>query len=469
MYIRFFLIVALFCTFTTYAYEVKRIRRHIQKPVSPTKDSFYVPKEGWEKAKPGTILASRKIQAGFTERRKIHLDGAYQLLYRTSGVDDKSPSFSVTTVLVPKNARTNKLVMVMPYEDSNFVDCAPSYKIQLGAPNEVNPIQSVEELMWTSILNDGWILTLPDHQGPLSAFSSSFIHGHASLDALRATLNFDTLKLQPDDPIVGIGYSGGAMAGGWAASLHDSYASELNVVGWALGGTPSNLTGTFRGVNGGLFAGFSVAGIAGLVDSYPEVNDYIGSVITPAGNDALQYTREHCMIGIVVGLQNVNMTLDSFVSNGNTLLTDEKIAPLLNKLTMGTEERYTPKAPVYMYHARNDEIIPFERANQTANTWCNNGANILFQDYTSISMGHVSTEVMNTPFVLKFIRDRMSGVDFVKGCQWKSDLNPLWEPDILGARLIEVFNSLLNVLGAQVGRTDEVFKESIKQRNFTKS
>ena len=71
--------------------------------------------------------------------------------------------------------------------------------------------------------------------------------------------------------------------------------------------------------------------------------------------------------------------------------------------------------------------------------------------------------------MLKFIRDRMKGVDFVKGCQWKSDLNPLWKPDILGARLIEVFNSLLNVLGAQVGRTDEVFIESIKQRNFTKS
>ena len=107
MYMRFLLIVALICTLTSYAYEVKRVRRLIPKPVSPTKDSFYVPKEGWEKTKPGTILASRKIQAGFTERRKINLDGAYQLLYRTSGVDDKSPSFTVTTVLVPKNARTN--------------------------------------------------------------------------------------------------------------------------------------------------------------------------------------------------------------------------------------------------------------------------------------------------------------------------------------------------------------------------
>lgn len=466
---RLFLVVSFICMLTTHGSDIKRLRRDTQKPLSPTKDPFYVPRQGWDQAKPGTILASRKIQAGFSEKSKINLDGAYQLLYRTSGVDVNSPSFTVTTVLVPKNAKANKLVMVMPYEDSNFVDCAPSYKIQLGAPNEMNPIQSVEELMWTSMLNDGWILTLPDHQGPLSAFSSSFIHGHASLDALRATLNFETLKLQPDAPIVGIGYSGGAMAGGWAASLQDSYASELNVVGWALGGTPSNLTGTFNGVNGGLFAGFSVAGIAGLVDSYSEVNDYIGSVITHAGNDALQYTREHCMIGIVMGLQNVNMTLDSFVSNGNTLLTDERIAPLLNKLTMGTDKKYTPKAPVYMYHARNDEIIPFERANQTANAWCNNGANILFQDYTSISMGHVSTEVMNTPFVLKFIRDRMSGVDFVKGCQWKSDLNPLWKPDILGARLVEVFNSLLNVLGAKVGRTDEILKESIKQRNLTKS
>ena len=210
---------------------MRRNRRDSPHPPSPIYDSFYVPKKGWDETKPGTVLASRNIQAGFTKTQKINLDGAYQLLYRTSGVDDKSPSYSVTTVLVPKNARPNKLVLIMAYEDSNFVECAPSYKIQLGAPLETNPIQTVEELMWTSVLNDGWTVTIPDHQGPLSAFSSSFIHGHASLDAIRATLNFEQLKLDPKSAVVGMGYSGGAIAGGWAASLLGSYATELNVVG----------------------------------------------------------------------------------------------------------------------------------------------------------------------------------------------------------------------------------------------
>ena len=121
----------------------------------------------------------------------------------------------------------------------------------------------------------------------------------------------------------------------------------------------------------------------------------------------------------------------------------------------------------YMYHALHDEVIPFDRANQTANAWCKGGANLLFQEYTGIEMGHVSTEVLNTPFVLKFIRDRMSGREFLNGCQWKSDLNPLWRPDILGARLTEVFNSILNFFGTSVGRTDRIIQESIINHNFT--
>ena len=91
---------------------MRRNRRDSPHPPSPIYDSFYVPKKGWDETKPGTVLASRNIQAGFTKTQKINLDGAYQLLYRTSGVDDKSPSYSVTTVLVPKNARPNKLVPV---------------------------------------------------------------------------------------------------------------------------------------------------------------------------------------------------------------------------------------------------------------------------------------------------------------------------------------------------------------------
>lgn len=435
-------------------------------PLSPTLDPFYVAPEGWEHTEPGTILSTRKIQAGFTTKQKINLDGAYQVMYRTTGVTKKDPSYTVTTVLVPKKPRKNKLVMVMPYEDSNFVDCAPSYKIQLGAPSDVNPMQSLQELMWTSILNDGWILTIPDHEGPLSAFASGMLEGHASLDALRATLAYEPLGLDSKTAIVGMGYSGGAIAGGWAAAMHSSYASELNVKGWALGGTPSNLTATFYGLDSGLFAGFAAAGVAGIVDSYPHVNDYVGSVITHTGNTALQYTREHCMGDIIPGLQNVNILNESFVSNTDQFLHEDSIEELLKTLTMGNDPKLTPKAPVYMYHSVNDEVISFPMANRTAELWCDHGADIHFQTFTGPEMGHVTTEVLNYPFVLKFIRDRMSDKPFQGGCHWTSTGDPLWQPDILGAKLTEVFNAILNLFGTAVGRGDHKLKERIRSGHF---
>ncbi|WFD38903.1 uncharacterized protein MJAP1_001869 [Malassezia japonica] len=213
--------------------------------------------------------------------------------------------------------------------------------------------------------------------------------------------------------IVGMGYSGGAIAGGWAASLQSAYAPELNVKGWAIGGTPSNLSATFYGLDAGLFAGFAAAGLAGVVDSYPEANDYVGSVITEEGNKALQFTREQCMGDIILGLRNVNILNQSFVSNTNNFLHADAIQGLLQTLTMGADPKLTPKAPVYMYHSVHDEVIPFAMANRTA-----------------------------------------------KLC------NPLWQPDILGAKLTEVFNAVSNLFGTDVGRGDQILKEHIQGGKF---
>ncbi|WFD01216.1 hypothetical protein MYAM1_003978 [Malassezia yamatoensis] len=448
--------------------QSRRIRRdNVKTPLPPTLDPFYVAPSGWENTKPGTILASRAIQAGFTTTQKMNLAHAYQLMYRTSGTTESEPSYSVTTVLVPNNANANSLVLMMPYEDSNFVECAPSYKVQLGAPAAVNPLQTLEELMWTSVLNDGWIMTVPDHEGPLSAFSSGKLEGYASLDAVRATLAFSQLKLPSKAKVVGMGYSGGAIAGGWAASLHSTYAPELNVQGWSLGGTPANITATLYNMDSGLFAGLTAAGLAGIIDSYPEVNDYVGGVITETGNTALQYTREHCMADIIVGLKNIQILNAGFVSNSKGFLQSSQITDLLHSLTMGTNSSLTPKAPVYMYHSVNDEVISFSMANRTAQMWCDQGATVHFQEFTGLEMGHVTTELLNSPFVLKFIRDRMAGADFGTQCKWTSTVDPLWQPDILGASLTEVLNAIYNLYGAAIGQGDQILKVSIRNGNFT--
>lgn len=37
---------------------------------------------------------------------------------------------------------------------------------------------------------------------------------------------------------------------GWAAALHATYAPELNIKGWAFGGTPANVSSTLVQVEG---------------------------------------------------------------------------------------------------------------------------------------------------------------------------------------------------------------------------
>lgn len=49
------------------------------------------------------------------------------------------------------------------------------------------------------------------------------------------------IGLNPTANSVMWGYSGGAIAVGWAAALLDSYAPELNVVGASHSGTPADL------------------------------------------------------------------------------------------------------------------------------------------------------------------------------------------------------------------------------------
>lgn len=451
----------LFLAAAVLAEPIKMVRRD-DKPMLPTLDGFYVPPKDWEKEKPGTVLKWRTIKPGFTQINKINVKDAYQLLYRSNGVDENTPMATVTTVLVPNKPRENKLVAMMPYQDSNYVGCAPSYMIQQGAPVQNNSIQSLEELMWTSILNDGWIMTVPDHEGPNSSFAIGPMAGHASLDAIRATLSFDKLKMDKKSPVVGTGYSGGAIAGGWAAQLHDSYASDVNVAGWAIGGTPANMTEVTYKLDGGPFAGLSVAGIGGIVNTFPQVNEYVGSIVTKEGNIAMQYTREHCMVDIIVNLRNTKVLNKTFSKTGSKILMSDQITPILDELSLGRDKKLVPKAPVYMYHSKNDEVIPYKSASNTAHFWCSNGGKVKFETFTGIEMGHVTTELLNTPNVLSFIRSSMDGKK-LDDCQWPSTGNPLWSPDILGAKLTEVLNAVMNFWGAAIGRGDATLKEHIQQ------
>ena len=112
---------------------------------------------------------------------------------------------------------------------------------------------------------------------------------HMAIDGILATLNLKELCLSKDTKVIGYGYSGGSIATGWAASLQPSYAPNLNMVGWTFGGTPANLTSTLEHLNGGTPAGFAVSGVAGIVDEYESVADWINDKLTHKGKHALDF------------------------------------------------------------------------------------------------------------------------------------------------------------------------------------
>lgn len=84
-------------------------------------------------------------------------------------------------------------------------------------------------------------------------------------------MNRPQIGLSPASPIAITGYSGRAIASGWAAELAPSYAPGLNIVGVAFGGPPTDYAVLHRWLNGGLGSRLYLAASAGLAGEYPEL------------------------------------------------------------------------------------------------------------------------------------------------------------------------------------------------------
>lgn len=433
------------------------------KPQTPDEDSFYQPPSGWEEKEHGTILRSRKVDIAFLQVGNVKYKEAYEILYRTSRSYEDQPSTTVTTVIVPENAKKDKLVNMNVYVDSNGAQCAPSYVLQRNAKLATDPVLNYQQVLFSTILDEGYILTLPDYEGPKRTFAAGRLEGHMAIDSILATLNLKELSLSKDTKVIGYGYSGGAIAAGWAAGLQPSYAPSLNMVGWTFGGTPANLTTTLEHLNIGLSSGFAVSGVAGIVDEYKSVADWVNARLTHKGKQALDFVRKHCTIGIVLRYPFTNILSDSFMKDGAQLLKAPLMAKVLSTLNMGMRKDETPTAPVYMYHAKMDEVIPYISAHDAAKRWGDHGANIRFEEFTDLVMGHASTELLNLPNVLLFMRDRMDGKPFVHGYEHKHSGNPLEDPGVIAKGFKALAETIKNAIDDTVGMGDKNLKAKIQE------
>ncbi|KAF7719852.1 Lipase [Penicillium ucsense] len=425
-------------------------------PLPPSQDPFYQPPAGFESHPPGSILREREVAVAFLG---LILDPvkAYQLLYRTTAIDGSAIA-AVTTVFVPLLAKKDRFISLHTAYDSSATICNPSYNYRLAAA-QTDLISSAEQLIIQTYLALGNIVSSPDYEGPDAAFSPGHLEGMGVLDSMRAVSNFKSLGLTAANPmIVGTGYSGGAIATGWAASLQPTYAPELNIKGWAQGGTPANLTGTLLFLDDTLFSGFLPAAVAGL--SMPsaygaELKPVIDRIVTPTGAQALASARQNCAPVDLLTFPEMSILSTKFQSLGRGLLYEPTIQKVLSQNTLGVNKTETPTAPVFVYHATQDEIIPYSNASALVSSWCENGVSVKFTTFAT--GGHLTTEIVALPRTISFIENAFRG-QAPTSCSSETVLSSILDPIALGIELEPVLLKLVEVI-LRLGSNDSNLKK----------
>lgn len=330
-------------------------------PVTPGNDPFYGSPLGFEAAAPGTVLKSRRTQA-LAYGLPTSLAGveAWQVQFRSTGTRGE-PITAVTTVLRPTVAlaRRRALVSYQTAMDAVAPKCRPSYALRTGTEYEAG--------LMVAALARGFTLSVPDFEGPRDAWGAGPISAQITLDGIRAALRFGPAGLGSGTPVGLIGYSGGGLASGWAAEQQASYAPELAVRGVAMDGVPADLGLVLRTADGGPFSSIPIIAAFGAAREYPELD--LDSWLSDRGRGLMRHVNEMCR----EQLARWPFERLSRLSTQGPPLELPQVKRVLEINSLG---HAVPRAPVYNYHSRFDELAPVRGADDLVARYCAGGGTV---------------------------------------------------------------------------------------------
>ncbi|WP_067829420.1 lipase family protein [Actinomadura kijaniata] len=410
-------------------------------PRTAVPDAFYTPPAGYEGTAPGTVLRSRRVQTAALSLLPQPVE-AWQLLYRTADQHGR-PMATVTTVLRPSGGAPKGLVSYQIAQDSSAPHCAPSHAIRLGNPLD-GVTGNLEILLADSVVANGFAVSVPDYQGPDSQFGAPKQPGYAILDGVRAAQRFAPLDLPGSRTPVGIwGYSGGSLASGWAAETQPGYAPELNVRGVAVGGFVTDFGQALLKINGGYGGGLIASVLPGVLRSNPDLARIADRYLTPEGRALLARSTTQC-VGPNV-LRYLFFDADRYLTVPlRTLLDRPEVREALERHDLG---KTAPTAPMFVYHAVHDELIPVDGADRAVRGYCARGTKITYTREQVSS--HGSLAVTGGPAVLSWLTRRLDGtLPDPAGCSTRTIPSTLLTPEATR----DVPHFLLSVVQGMQGR-----------------
>lgn len=420
---------------------------HVRSTPFPSKDPFYAAPDNISSYVPGAIVRSRRPPSPVgLFNFKSNLKESWQVLYRTTGALGE-PLATVTTILVPYNADFRKLLSYQVEIDAPFSGCYPSITLQQTNAKLSNIASQYSELWFISALSRGWVVNVPDHEGPDAAFASGLVGGHATLDGIRAALSSNSITgIDPKAKIAVWGYSGGSLATEWALELQQEYAPELQITVAAMGGLPANIRNGFLKINKGIGAGLSVAGTIGLSKAYPEMADMLQKHVIPSKSRAFYKAETQCLVPTL--LQYAFQDVFSYFDNGQGFINDPTVSGILQSEAMGN--RNVSNVPSYYYHAVGDEILPFQDVEALYTKYCAAGANIHLAKQAL--GGHVSTALTGAAGALQYLINVMDdGKPAPIGCSSKLEVLSVLDAknwSVLGDFVVD---NILAILGNPIG------------------
>lgn len=396
------------------------LRRSV-RPQQPADDPFYLPPQGFEHARPGTVLRSRDVELAFLGLVPQKL-AATQLLYRSTDLNGL-PQATVTTVVVPAERVAGNASPILSYQcaiDAVAGRCFPSYALRRGS-KAVGAMAQVEFLLVAAALAEGWAVSIPDHEGTQGTWGAPHEPGYHVLDGLRAALNHDALNLSAESPIGLWGYSGGGLATAWASEVYADYAPELNVVGAVLGSPVGDLGHTFRRLNGTLFSGLPALVVAALSHVYPDLDQVITEHVTDEGKAILKSLEDMTTAGAVIRM--VRKDMGTLVDQPlEQILNGPAVQHVFDSIRLGTA---APSIPVLIVQAVHDELISVEVIDELADVYSAGGTEVTY--HRDMFSEHLLLHPLSAPMTLRWLRDRFAGRPLSAHrtrTKWPTMLNP---------------------------------------------
>lgn len=333
---------------------------------------FYITPVGFDATPPGTILRSRETTAALFGLPVPIGVSAWQLLYRTTD-EQNTPTTAVTTVLAPRTGTsTHRLLSYQVFEDATAPQCAPSRNLSTYPDLDGVTAASAGLALVQAALDRGWTSSIPDHGGPQSKFGAPIDPGRAVLDGIRAARDFSPLDLPSSVPVGAAGYSGGALAAGWAAEQHATYAPDIDLVGVAMGGTPVDLAAAPYNLDGSLQAGTGLFVVSGLRYTFPDLKVRLDRYLTPLGRQTLDAAQTACSTSNQV--LNVARRFDTlFTEPFAAVWNKPEIKEVLDRARLGATPTDVPR---FMYHSLNDEAVPYAQVDRYIRAECERGARL---------------------------------------------------------------------------------------------